>query len=320
MIWVEILSRHRDVVTRVQVAGEEASIGRGYDNDVVVDDPYVAAHHLRVSCNEAGELVAEDLGSTNGTFLDGSKRRITRLPIDGSQPLRIGQTLLRLRTSDYAVEPERTALGEQRALPMFTAIALTLAVLGFVMLRVWLAQTGEPRLSNYMTPLLSFGGMLLVWVGVWALISRIFAGRSRFVRNLLIALVGFLASLIYNELAKYAAFGLTWPAPSNYEYAAAWSILAVACFLHLREISARGLWLKGTIVAGILVLAIGAQMLQRSEAFSDLGRQNTARLLLPPAFRTVPLRMPDVFFADVAGLKASLDADRRQAKPNEATR
>src|ERR1700761_4033172 len=107
MIWVEILSRHHEVLHRVRVAGDEASIGRGYDNDVVVDDPYVAARHLRISRNEAGEVVAEDLGSSNGSFLDGSKSRITRLPVDGSQRLRIGQTLLRLRTSDYAIEPER---------------------------------------------------------------------------------------------------------------------------------------------------------------------------------------------------------------------
>ena len=48
MIWVEILSRHREVVARVRIVGEEAIIGRGYDNDVIVDDPYVAARHLRV--------------------------------------------------------------------------------------------------------------------------------------------------------------------------------------------------------------------------------------------------------------------------------
>ena len=168
MIWVEILSRHRDVVSRVRIAGEEATIGRGYDNVVIVDDPYVAARHLRVSCNAAGELVAEDMGSANGTFLDGSKDRITRLATDGARPLRIGQTLLRVRTGDYAVEPERRVLGERGALPTAMVAALTVIVFGFVMLRVWLAQTGEPRLSNYMTPLLTLSGVVLVWVGIWA--------------------------------------------------------------------------------------------------------------------------------------------------------
>ena len=44
MIWVEILDRHRNVATRHRL-GDGASIGRAYDNDVIVDDPTVAPHH-----------------------------------------------------------------------------------------------------------------------------------------------------------------------------------------------------------------------------------------------------------------------------------
>jgi hypothetical protein len=193
-------------------------------------------------------------------------------------------------------------------------------VLGFIALRVWLTQTGEPRLSNYMIPLVTMAGLVLVWVGIWALVSRLLAGRSQFLPNLMIALVAVLVSLVYNELAKYAAFGLTWPVPIDYEYAATWLILAAVCFLHLRAISTRGTWLKGTAVAVLLVLAIGVQTLQRSEAFSDSGRQNTTRLLLPPEFRTVPLRTPDRFFDNVANLKAEIDADRSQVIPRETAR
>ena len=318
MIWIETLSRHRDVATRVGIVGEEASIGRGYENDVIVDDPYVAACHLRVFRDDAGQLVAEDLGGINGTFLDGSTSRVSRFVIDGGRPIRIGQTLLRVRAHDYSVEPERIAPAERHTLVL--VVAITAVLFGFIVLRVWLAQVGEPRLSNYVTPLLTFAGIMVVWVGIWALFSRIFAGRSYLVRNLLIALSGFLASLIYNEFARYASFALTWPLPSTYEYAASWLILAAVFFLHLRVISATRLWLKGVIVAALLVVAIGVQSLQRSETFSDIGRQNAARLLLPPAFRAVPLRAPDAFFADVADLKAKLDADRKQVRPGEAVR
>lgn len=320
MIWVEILSRHRDVATRIGIAGEVVSIGRGYENDVIVDDPYVAARHLRVVRDEAGQLVAEDLGSVNGTFLDGSTSRMSRLVIDGGRPIRIGQTLLRVRAHDYSVEPERVAPAERHALPIVLAVAVAAALFGLIALRVWLAQTGESRLSNYVTPMLTVCGIMVIWVGIWALVSRIFAGRSHFARNLLIALSGFLASLIYNEIARYASFALTWPAPSTYEYAAAWLILAAVFFLHLRQISATRLWLKGGVVAALLVVAIGIQSLQRSEAFSDSGRQNTARLLLPPAFRAVPLRTPDAFFSDVASLRTRLDSDRKQARPGEPIR
>src|ERR1044072_3577600 len=97
MIWIEILSRHRDIAARFQIAAAEVRIGRGYDNDVIIDDPYVAAQHLRVFRDEAGQLVAEDLGTTNGTFLDGSRTRLARIAVHGAQPIRIGQTYLRVR-------------------------------------------------------------------------------------------------------------------------------------------------------------------------------------------------------------------------------
>ena len=75
MIWIEILGRHRDVVARYRGDGAEVRIGRGYDNDVVIDDPYVAPHHLRVYRGDDGKLVAEDLGSADGLYADDARPR-----------------------------------------------------------------------------------------------------------------------------------------------------------------------------------------------------------------------------------------------------
>ena len=121
MIWVEILSRHRDVAARFRITGPDVRIGRGYDNDVIVDDPYVAAQHLHVFRDETGQLVVEDLGSANGMFLDGGKSRLARLTVDGRQPIRIGQTYLRVRDLNHAVEPERLARPQWRILPAVLA-------------------------------------------------------------------------------------------------------------------------------------------------------------------------------------------------------
>lgn len=317
MIWVEILSRHRDVMARFRSAGPEVRIGRGYDNDVVVDDPYVAAQHLRVFRDEAGQLVVEDLGSVNGTFLDAGRNRLARLNVDGSKTIRIGQTYLRVREISHAVEPERVARPDRGILPMLAGTALAAATLGIYMLKVWLTQTSEPRVSTYLTPSLTIIAAVLVWAGLWALLSRIFSGHSRFLRNLLIVLTGAFTLSLYNELAQILAFAWTWPAASTYQYVVIWSILAAMCFFHLREVGPARLWLKGAIVTTVLVTVIAAQALQQSEAFSDSGRQNTTRLLMPPSFRAVPLRDENAFFGGIADLKAELDSDRKPARPVE---
>jgi hypothetical protein len=320
MIWVEILSRHREIAARFRIASPEARIGRGYDNDVIVDDPYVAAHHLRVFRDETGQLVAEDMGSANGIFLDGSKSRLARIVIDGKQPIRIGQTFLRVREMNHEVEHERVAHPERPILPIAVAAALGVAVLGIDALNIWLTQTSEPRALSYLAPLLAIAATLLAWVGIWALLSRIFSGRSRFLRNLLIALAGIFAFSLYDEFARFSAFASTWSTASTYQYVAVWSILATVCFLHLREVGSARLVLKGALVTTLLAIAIAVQTLQQSEAFSDSGRENKTRLLMPPALRLVPLRDESAFFGEIARLKARLDSDRTQARVDGAGR
>ncbi len=56
------------------------TFGTAADCDVRVDDPYVSNHHCRITEDDNGDLWIEDLGSTNGTYVDGArvynKRRI----------------------------------------------------------------------------------------------------------------------------------------------------------------------------------------------------------------------------------------------------
>jgi pSer/pThr/pTyr-binding forkhead associated (FHA) protein len=320
MIWVEILSRHRDVASRLRIAGPEARIGRGYDNDVVVDDPYVAARHLRIFRDDAGRLVAEDVGSANGMFLDRGKDRLERIVVDGKQPIRIGQTFLRIRESTHEVERERVVPVERGQRRIALAVALGALILGADALKQWLTETGEPRISNYVTGLLVVAATAVGWVGIWALLARIFSGHARFLNNLLIALTGILVFSFYNEFAQYLGFAWTWSIPASYEYVAAWLILGMICFLHLREVGSTHLWPKGLIVTALLVVAIAVQTIQRSEAFSASGRQGIAHVLMPPAFRAVRLQDPDGFFSEIANLKATLDSDRAKAGPDDSGR
>jgi hypothetical protein len=316
MIWVEVLSRHRDVTARVRINASELSIGRGYDNDVIVDDPYVAARHVRVFHDEAGQLVAEDIGSANGMYLDGKRSRLTRVVVDGNVPIRIGQTLIRIREIGHAVEHERLGGSERRFLPVVAATALGLGLLGFNAVNVWFAQTSEPHLSDYLIPLLTLGVVALIWIGIWSLLSRLFSGQSHFLRHVLIAEAVVLAFWIYNELTRFSAFSLTSSVAYSYEYIALWLALAVMCFLHLREVGRTHLLAKAIVVAVLLVTAVAVTMLQRSEAFANSGRRTVSHVLMPPALRLVPLQDETAFFADIGKLRTELDADRAQAKPD----
>jgi pSer/pThr/pTyr-binding forkhead associated (FHA) protein/tetratricopeptide (TPR) repeat protein len=77
------------------------SIGRGMDNDAVLADIAVSRKHTLV-CFELDHFVVRDLGSGNGTLLNGKRVETHRLQ-DGDQ-LELGNTLLRF-LSPATVEP-----------------------------------------------------------------------------------------------------------------------------------------------------------------------------------------------------------------------
>ena len=318
MIWVEVLSRHRDVTGRFRINARELSIGRSYDNDVVLDDPYVAARHVKVFHDEAGQLVVEDLGSANGLYLDRGKNRQTRVVVDGNVPIRIGHTLIRIRETSHAVEHERLVKSGHHVLPAVAALVLGALLLGIDAITTWFAQTAESHPSDYMLPALMLTGTALIWIGMWSLLSRLFSGQSHFLRHVLIAETVVLAFWLYTELAQFAAFSVTWPVAFNDIYIANWVALAALCFLHLREVGRTHLLAKGIVVMLLLVAAVTVQTLQRSEAFANSGRQTVSHVLLPPGLRLVPLRDETAFFADVGKLRTTLDADRAQARPAAA--
>jgi hypothetical protein len=55
--FVETLARNGDVLHRHQVRELPIRLGRGYDNDYIIDDDYVAANHAVIEAGEQGGLV-----------------------------------------------------------------------------------------------------------------------------------------------------------------------------------------------------------------------------------------------------------------------
>jgi hypothetical protein len=315
MIWVEILSRHRDVVARHRCDGAEIHIGRGYFNDVIVDDPYVAPRHLRVFRDEDGKLVAEDQGSTNGLFADGGNRRQQRIVIDGDRPLRIGRTHLRIREASHAVAPERVSASATRARAWPLALGLAAAVLALELVSVWLGETTEPKVSRYLLPPLILAILTLAWTTAWAILTRIFAGQARFERHLVIALSALLAFSIYGDIADIGAFALSWRVLADYFYVGGWALFAALCFLHLREIGPARLKQKAGVVAGLAIAAVAAQTLAQSELRGWVSQQSYLRDLKPPMLRIAPAQDNAAFFADALRLKAKLDRARKEESP-----
>ncbi|MGP3952686.1 FtsK/SpoIIIE domain-containing protein [Streptomyces sp. 7N604] len=72
------------------------SIGRSADADVPLDDPDVSRLHCAVTVADDGHVTVADLGSTNGTALDGTPLDSGPAPFRPGALLRVGESALRL--------------------------------------------------------------------------------------------------------------------------------------------------------------------------------------------------------------------------------
>ena len=81
--------------TRLTLGEQPITIGRAEDSTLVITDDYASARHARL-VPRAGQWFVEDLGSTNGTYLDRAKVTAPT-PVPLGVPIRIGRTSLELR-------------------------------------------------------------------------------------------------------------------------------------------------------------------------------------------------------------------------------
>lgn len=307
-IWLEQLSRHRDVVARHRFTGvDEILVGRGYGNDLILDDPYVAARHLRIFRDPTGGWIAEDLGSTNGMLV--GKQRLPRASLDHDQTVCIGQSYLRLRRASHGVAPERVPQPAGRVL--LTGLVLSGLVLAAMALTLWLSETAEPKLGRYLVPLLILPLVVLGWTGMWAILGRIFSGQARFESHLVIAAATVLISSLAETGGKFLAFALSWPNVPTYQYIVVWILGGAAIYAHLWVIGPSRRRLKGGLVAALMIVGIA---IQSASLFDSQDRANRREVnLLPPTMRLAPLRSTAVFFADLERVRTQLDGDRQAA-------
>ncbi len=82
--------------TRITLSEQPVLLGRADNCTLVIDDDYASNQHARLSPH-GPDWFLEDLGSTNGTYLDRAKVT-TPVKVDAGTPIRIGKTVIELRS------------------------------------------------------------------------------------------------------------------------------------------------------------------------------------------------------------------------------
>jgi pSer/pThr/pTyr-binding forkhead associated (FHA) protein len=306
--FIETLARNGDVLHRHQVNALPIRLGRGYDNDFILDDAYAAPRHAVIDADDNGQLVLRDLGSKNGVIHRG--KRHASLTLGGGTVIRIGHTSLRVRGADFAVEPElldRTRHGWEGLLPGLVGILLIGMVAIFT---VWLQDTQSFQLVRYLQAL-AFGlGAGLAWAGAWAFANRLFGRHARLGRHLFIFGCALTAMTVYKIASSAAAFAFSLEALTRYSSHMAIVIAAGMLFYHLNTVKPHNPRRFAITCMVLALLGSGLTLLSNEQRTGRLADSPYMSVVLQPSMRVSPDHTVDEFMQDVNALKKQADEER----------
>lgn len=314
---VEAFDRHGTLLARAPITHWPVTVGRALDCDLVLDDPFVAARHLRIDRvgTDAGEggggartVQVEVLETRNGARLQRKlHQRGERFDWPGDAPIDLGHTHITLRLADAPIAEEQT-------LPSFpwrtvgtTAVLVALVGAG-AMGTAWLesrdtAQYLKSLPGVLLTLLLALGA----WAGLWAAASKVFSGRLQFWRHVRIACTLYLASEALRLAANLAAFAFSLEVLSQFASVLMALVLAGALYAHLATVLPRrrvGLaWTVAAVVALGVPAWLGAQWLNRMRLSNEMYMSS----LFPPSLRVAPAAPVDQLLKDAEALRGKLD-------------
>lgn len=171
---IEVLGRNGQSVRRERLATLPAVIGRGFEADLALDDPYLAASHLMLDADEENGFTLTDLGSLNGFSITarGKQRQHTTVHIKAGDAIRLGHTQIRIWRADSVLAPEILDKSTSDARGWITFCIWLLLAPGLMSLLTWVDATGPGRYGAVSLEFLGWAAAVLLWSGLWWLASR----------------------------------------------------------------------------------------------------------------------------------------------------
>ncbi len=313
---IEVLDDHRHVRIRQRVSGVggQCRIGRSPACDLTIDDPFAAGEHALLTLKSDGRVLVQDLGSRNGTQLDGQyiDPEFGRMLAGGE--LCVGHTRVRVRTAEAPLAPERRfrrdALQRHRTWLAASGLLLCFAFAAFLQ---WTYAPGQLAQRMLIAGLVMLAGLAL-WVGAWSLASRLAVGAWRLRIQLAIASFGTGLLAWGYWLHSLAGFALQWRWLAPVMIALAGLVAWAAAYLHLRHathfsrLAALSLGVIAPLIGGGVWWLVELQMDPRTVNRMELGPA-----VFPPSLRLAPSMDATDYLLDIATLKRDANRNRQQS-------
>lgn len=299
------------------------TIGRALDNDVVLTDPHVAAHHATLALEQpTGDAATATLVVTAGTTDNGlvvGRERVaggtSKAFVDSGRDLdlHIGRVALRLRLPGHALPPEQPlAPMLSRELRWLPTAGLALLALASVMANTWIDTDPDGLGRAIGTAVLGTLMVAALWCGFWALLSKIFARQSSFGWHVRVFVVASLVGVVLSVLPPLIAFAFSWPWVTDFSFVAVYATIAATIYFHLLAVEpGRQRLMRAVTVAGCIA-GVALQLWFNVQRTGRPGEELYMNHLLPPALRLAKPVPVDRFIEGLAPIQTILDKKAKE--------
>ena len=215
-IVLELLSRKNIPLKHYKFEQDYVCVGRDFNNDLRLDDPYVCPSHMLVAIDpESNKLIVNDCQSTNGIKVN--NKFVRQATLNSHDVIKIGRTRLRIIDTKVPLA-DAIALSElEENLSWlnhsFLAICLSLFCLSFLLLSKYLGSVQEFSLIKALPSELGQLAVFCLWPLSFAILAKVVKKESHLASqfNLTLLIIIFAKTLLL--LQKVVIFNLhpeTW--------------------------------------------------------------------------------------------------------------
>lgn len=288
---LELLGTTNNLLERQKFSKDTVSIGRGYSNDLIINDEHADVEHARLELDSEGRWWIVDQGSVNGVRPARSKQRIERRAIESGDVFVLGRNKLRIYFSSHPMPPAvRIRWIESFLLWLGKPMVLTGMVLSYI---------GVKAVSSYLTSIGEFSwtaffsrnigevfGFIALAIAVYFL-SVLFRRGGNFMSHVSVLVAVFLLGSVFDFLIQFALFnsgdgryGLInlIDTVSGYLiiFLYLWSVLYLAFHFSLKKRT----WVSLTVLGGVILFNVLQD--QMMSDFFDIQTFPDEKALLPP--------------------------------------
>lgn len=301
---VQIGVKHGRVAELARSRDARLSVGRGYDNDLVLTDQHIAARQLEFR-REDDQWHMRVLDHTNPVLLNSKKISSDSTPVNSGDQVTIGRTRLSLYSADHPVEHTRKlVLSNWLALENTGLVIPILVLLGVSLLDLGLNYfegSTDLRWEEYAYSILFSGVIVVLWAGIWAIAGRILRHQHHYGLQLMAtASVSLLATMLA-LLGTYLAYPFHSVTVSElFDWLSLLIVLIILFHLNLLiATNTRNTLVVATALA-VVVTSVSYAFVMFGDDDEDFYIPSHSYTLLPPAFQLFAGATAGDYFARVA--------------------